>query len=208
MKRRLLTAAEMEYINKNYPISSCKDVAMHLNMPQFKVYNYVWRIGLKKDPEFRANQLKVEAKKLSKLGRYNRFKKGHEPFNKGLKMNAELYEKCKPTMFKKGSKPHNFKPDGSERIDKDGYTMIKFNGKYHHKQRFIYEQHHEIKLPKNYAVVFIDGNKQNFMIDNLLAVSRGKLMLHNTIHNYPAEIKSTMKILSKLKKQINAKKQN
>ena len=32
-----------------------------------------------------------------------RFLKGHIPWNKGEKMRPDIYEKCKPTMFKKGN---------------------------------------------------------------------------------------------------------
>ena len=32
------------------------------------------------------------------------FKKGHIPWNKGLRMTPERYEKCKETTFKKGKK--------------------------------------------------------------------------------------------------------
>ena len=56
------------------------------------------------------------------------FPKGHIPANKGKKgyMSPEQYEKCKATMFKKGTIPANHRPIGSERIDnRDGSILIK-----------------------------------------------------------------------------------
>ena len=40
------------------------------------------------------------------------------------------------------------------------------------KQNVIWEAFHNRKLPKNHLVVFLDGNKDNFAIENLHAVSR------------------------------------
>jgi hypothetical protein len=120
-------------------------------------------------------------------------------------MTPELYEKCKGTMFKKGARPVNWKPDGSERIDPEGYTMIKVNGKYLQKHVHIWNQHHG-EVPKGSAVIFKDGNRQNLIIENLILVTRKELMLKNTIQRYDPELQFTMKVLSKLKKKIDAKK--
>lgn len=37
-------------------------------------------------------------------------------------------------------------------------------------QRYVYEQHHKVKLGKDMNVIFIDGNKKNFEINNLFAI--------------------------------------
>lgn len=47
------------------------------------------------------------------------------------------------------------------------------------KQVVIYEAHHGA-LPKGYIVRFLDGDKSNFAIDNLMAVSLGANMLVNS----------------------------
>ena len=76
-------------------------------------------------------------------------------------------------MFKKGDIPSNKKPIGSERIIKDGYTEIKVaepNKWESPKHRVIWEKVNG-KISKGYALVFADGNKQNFGLDNLILVS-------------------------------------
>lgn len=49
------------------------------------------------------------------------FEKGHVPANKGKKFPG----KTNRTSFKKGQRSHNYKPIGYERIDEDGYVLVK-----------------------------------------------------------------------------------
>lgn len=51
-----------------------------------------------------------------------RIEKGHIPFNKGKK---GIYLGGIKTQFKKGHKPKNYMPVGSERVNGDGYIDIK-----------------------------------------------------------------------------------
>lgn len=64
------------------------------------------------------------------------------------------------------------KPIGFEsNPDKNGLVRIKINKKqWVYKQRLIYENYYNVKLPKNYVVVFLDNDKTNYNIDNLMAV--------------------------------------
>lgn len=202
---RRLTTEQIDYIVEHYPIQYTKDVAKHLGLAETTIYNLAFRLNLKKDETFRAMELQRQADRLRQVGKRSRFNKGTKPPNYGKKMTPELYEKCKATMFKKGVKPPNWKPDGSERTDVDGYTMIKVNGKYLQKHVHIWNQHYG-EVPKGSAVIFKDGNRQNLIIENLILVTRKELMLKNTIQRYDPELQFTMKVLSKLKKKIDAKK--
>jgi len=204
---RRLKPEQIDYIVKHYPIQYTREVAQHVGVSLSAIYNLVFRLKLKKDPKFKSDELKKQARELSELGKAHRFKKGEKPMNYGKKMAPEIYEKCKATMFKKGAKPPNWKPDGSERVDVEGYTMIKVNGKFIQKHVHIWNQHHG-EVPKGSAVIFKDGNRQNLIIENLILVTRKELMLKNTIQRYDPELQFTMKVLSKLKKKINAKEQN
>lgn len=111
-----------------------------------------------------------------KSGRDTTFKKGHETWIKGkkglLKPNA--------TSFKKGNIPPNFRPVGSERIDRDGYHLIKTGNpnKWQYKHILIWEDVNG-PLPEGHAVLFADGNKTNFDLDNLVLVSRRELLVLN-----------------------------
>ena len=63
-------------------------------------------------------------------------------------------------------------PIGTEYVKPDGMVLIKVKpNKWEYKQRYIYEQYHNVELPKNTMVVFLDGDRTNFDINNLMAVS-------------------------------------
>lgn len=113
-------------------------------------------------------------------GKTGRFEKGHKPHSKGQKMSKEQYEKCKPTMFKKGHIPKNHREIGSERITKDGYIEVKIEDPdvWGLKHRLIYEEHYG-EIPAGYSVIFGDGDKLNCDINNLILVSRSELLLMN-----------------------------
>ena len=110
-----------------------------------------------------------------------RFEKGQPAFNKGKKMTPEQYKKCSGTMFRKGNKPQNHREVGSERINVDGYIEIKVEepNKWRLKQRVMYEKYHNVKLTRNEAIVFLDGNKLNLAEDNLFCLTRAELVRYN-----------------------------
>jgi hypothetical protein len=107
------------------------------------------------------------------------FNKGHVPTNaikKGQRLSA-------PTEFKKGDKPHNWVPIGSERINGDGYTDIKVaeglkQKNWRGKHLIIYESVYG-KIPAGHVIIFGDGDKTNFDIENLLLVTKAQLAVLN-----------------------------
>ena len=141
---------------------------------------------------------------------HGRFEKGHVPANKGKKMPAAVYEKAKHTMFKKGHQPNNHREVGSERINVDGYAEIKVAepNRWQLKHRVIYENYHNIKLKSTDVVIFLDGNKQNFGIENLALIDRGinAIMNHDSMRFVDAEITRTGVNIAKLKKAITVAK--
>lgn len=113
-------------------------------------------------------------------GLTSKFRKGQTPHNKGKKMPKEVYEKVKHTMFAKGNVPPNHRPVGSERISKDGYIEVKVAepNKWRLKQRVVYEET-KGKIPEGCPIIFLDGNKRNFEIDNLRCITRSELLYLN-----------------------------
>lgn len=109
------------------------------------------------------------------------YRKGEIPWNKGKGMSDEIREKVKGTWFKKGQIPQNHRPVGSTRIDRDGYKLIKIAepNKWRVYSRYIYEKTHGIKLKDDEAIIFADGDKSNFDIDNLVKVNRANLLYLN-----------------------------
>lgn len=196
---------QKQYIIDNYANMSTKDIAEQVGLPISKVYNKAYWLKLKKSSEYINSILQIEAQRLRIVGAKCRFPKGHTPINKGQKMSPELYAKVKPTMFKKGHAVHNEMYDGHEVLTKDGYIKIRISkGNYKLKHRVIWEQNNG-KIPRGHVVVFKDGNKLNFDINNFELITYAENMRRNTIHRYPEEIKQTIKTLTKLKKQINEK---
>ena len=137
-------------------------------------------------------------------GRTGRFEKGHATWNKGTKG----LTKANVTSFKKGQKPHNYKPLGSERIVKDGYCEVKVSDtgrRWRPKHVLIYEKHHG-KVPKGSAVIFLDGDKRNFDIDNLYLVTRSQLAMlnKNSLIQKDADLTKTAINVVDLMKKISA----
>ena len=137
-------------------------------------------------------------------GRTGRFEKGRATWNKGTKG----LTKANVTSFKKGQKPHNYKPLGSERITKDGYCEIKVSDtgrRWMSKHLVVYEKHHG-KVPRGSVVIFLDGDKRNFDIDNLHLVTRNQLAMlnKNSLIQKDAELTKTAINVVDLMKKISA----
>lgn len=151
------------FLKNNAPGKSYKEITELFN----KTFNL----------EKTINQLSTLFKRHKiKTGTYKTFAKGNIPHNKGKK-GVGGWE---PTQFKKGHIPINYKPIGSERIDKDGYILIKVAdpNKWRFKHRILWEKKHG-KIPTNYVLIFSDGNKLNVDLDNLMLVSRRELLIMN-----------------------------
>lgn len=73
---------------------------------------------------------------------------------------------------KKASAMGSIIPIGTEYTKTDGMVLVKVKpNKWKYKQRYIYEQYYNVELPKEIMVIFLDGDRTNFDINNLMAVS-------------------------------------
>lgn len=117
------------------------------------------------------------SRKKIHTGTLGRFKKGSIPWNKGKKG----YVGANRTSFKKGHKPKNWKPVRSERINTEGYTLIKIAEprKWALKHRIIWEEHYKKKIPRGSVIIFDDSDKSNLSIENLICVTRNELKVLN-----------------------------
>lgn len=119
------------------------------------------------------------------------WQKGRETFNKGMKwddyMSKKGQENSRKTCFSSkdrniNNSNHNELPIGTEIVDKDGYVFVKIDKPkgtkarkwFVRKNRLIYEQAHG-EIPKGYCVIFADGNKNNFDINNLVLVKNNEM---------------------------------
>ena len=78
-------------------------------------------------------------------------------------------------------------PIGTEYVKSDGMTLIKVSkNKWQYKQRYIYEQYYNVKLKSDEYIIFLDQNRNNFDISNLMKISQ-----------HESSILSNQKIFSK-----------
>lgn len=143
-----------------------------------------------------------------KSGRTGHYENGLVPHNKGTKG----LMKPNKTSFKKGQKPFNYKPVGSERVNVEGYIEIKTAdpSTWSLKQRHVWQLKHG-PIPNGYNVRFRDGDKLNCAIDNLMLVSdcENIILNHLDFNKAPLEVKDTLHLIAKVKaKTINIKKEN
>ena len=135
------------------------------------------------------------------------FRPGHVPANRG---------KTHP------GRQGNYKPAGSERIE-SGYITVKVSDKknrgnknWKRKHTAIWEKAHG-KIPKGHVVIFADGNRRNFALDNLLLVSRSELVVMNHLglisgHGELTKAGKTVvdikMLIADLKRQLKKRKQS
>jgi len=191
-----------------YPNHSSKYIAELLGVTISKVYNTAWGAKVKKSAEY---MLTPASGRIIEPSIPNQFKPGHTPHNKGKQMDAEIYEKVAPTMFKKGNKPANTKPNGTinVRADSSGrlYQYIKIKDcHWELLQRHVWTQANG-EIPRGSVVIFLDGNYLNCELTNLQVITRKENMARNTIQRFPAELQEIMKLTCKLKRKTNGKQQ-
>lgn len=147
-------------------------------------------------------------------GRTGQFVKGGTPWNTGKRG----YMGANRTSFKPGNLPHNANPLWHEREDRDGYIELHvpernpwtgYKYRYKGKHVWLWEQATGRKLPRGHAVIFRDGNRRNFDIDNLVLVTRSQLLALNRhrYHQQPDELKPSIFALAMMeeKAKINSR---
>lgn len=204
---RKWSTAEDNYMRENYPHMRSDKIAEKLNRSLRSVYSRANLLSLEKTPEFLKSPDSGMFVKGSTVGQAYRYPKGHIPVNKGKTMPKEVREKIKHTWFEKGHLPHNTKTDGEISVRKDTRTGIEYKyirislGEWKELHRHVWEKENGT-IPKGMNVVFKDGNSLNCALENLEMISDAELCSRNTIHRYPTEIKETIRLVGKLKKEI------
>jgi len=128
-------------------------------------------------------------------GRTGRYEKGNIPHP-----DARMKGPNK-TSFKKGQRPHNWKPIGSTRVTVDGYVEVKTHepNKWGQLHVVTWCEHHGA-VPDGSIVSFIDGNKQNCCITNLELISRNENLQINRLRcsSEPKELQPVIRTIGKL----------
>jgi len=210
--RMAWTDQQIEAIRSRYPHERTDNIARDLGIPAAKVYSKAAWMGLSKTPEYLASPDAQRLRRGDNVGAACRFQKGHVPANKGVK--GISYPGMEPTQFKKGQKPHTWKPIGTERLSKEGYLQRKVADTGYPPRDWVgvhillWREHHG-EIPAGHIIKFKDGNKQNIAIENLECISQADNMRRNSFHNYPKEVAQLIQLRSAVQRQINKRsKQN
>jgi len=137
------------------------------------------------------------------------FPKGNVPFNKGKK--GYCAPGSEKGWFKKGHRPTDWRPVGSERVTVDSYVEVKVSDistpdaktkqkNWKMKHVVVWEAANG-PVPKGHIVIFLDGNKQNFTLKNLMMVSRQEhaVMCHMNLYSKDRETTKTNYILAQIR---------
>ena len=118
-------------------------------------------------------------------GLTGRFEKGNIPPNKGKK--GYCHPGCVATQFKKGSKPPNTHPIGTEILREDGYIWIKVNDnpgphniakRWMPRARYVWEQAHG-PIGDDVSILHLDGDSLNDDLSNLQIVTNKECLVMN-----------------------------
>ena len=177
--QRKYTDEQIQYIADNIAGRSHKEMAAMFNehfgtdFPASKISSVSFKHGLKNGRDCRI----LAGELAAGIGKQYRFKPGFTPWNKGTK---GIMTGGEQTQFKKGNRPANYMPVGSERINGDGYIDVKIAdpGKWRQKHHLIWEAANG-PVPKGHCLIFADGDPLNVILDNLLLITRAQLAVMN-----------------------------
>lgn len=198
-----ITEAQMRSVKSRNKIRS--NLKKKRRTPHKKLFNKVQEAFLKENAIGITNQeladrvndvfgLSITSRQITSWKKNNdvqsglkcQFKKGQAPANKGLKqsdyMTKEQIEKSKATRFKKGDVAKNYKPIGTEVLTKDGYIRVKVqdNGRWDErwklKHTVLWERENG-PVPEGKVLTFLDGDKRNAVLDNLMLVTRAEHLM-------------------------------
>lgn len=137
-------------------------------------------------------------------GRTGYFEKGHDAWNKGKK--GWFSKGTEKTWFTKGHTPFNHRPVGSERTTKDGYIEIKVEepNKWMLKHIFEWEKKNGPINTKKECLIFLDGDRKNCKISNLMKITRAENLIIGRIglRNKDRELNKTSVNIAKIMKRI------
>lgn len=223
--RYVWTKSDIAKLRRLYPNQTAEYCAKVIGCTVFQVRNRVDSLKLKKSSNWIAEEL-VRQIALLKGGKRHQYPKGHVPANKGLRRPGYAPGRMASTQFKKGQRSgaanSNYKPVGTITKDADGCLIVKVydNPSYKKNEGIVgdgkpWEYMHrklwrEVKgpIPPKTHVAFIDGNKENIVIENLELVSFGEMCRRNSIHNLPADLKQVIQLNGALKRRLRRMENN
>jgi hypothetical protein len=204
------TEQEILTVRAMYRDTPTREIAKLLARPVGAVHWRAQKLGIAKSAELIAREAAANMARPGHRGRLFQFRPGLVPVNKGVRRPGWSPGRMALTQFKKGVRPHTWKPVGSWRHDDDGYLQRKVTDTgypprdwrpWHH---VVWEEANG-PIPAGHALVFRDGNKQHIALENLELLTRRELMARNTVHNLPKELVEVIQLTGALKRVIRNK---
>jgi hypothetical protein len=201
---RIRTAAQIGLLAVLYPDKKTATIAALVGKSIPQIYAKAAILGIKKSAAYLESPAAGRTTRQQGIG--TRFTKGHTTWNKGQKFVAG--GKSVQTQFKPGSKPHNHKPIGHERITTDGFYQRKVTDTGCTRKDYVNISHivwiaEHGAIPQGHIIRHKDGNNQNCELSNLQCISKADNMRLNTYHNYPAPIPQLIQLRGALNRKIN-----
>lgn len=218
MRRLTLTESQRAELLRRYPHESTAAISADMGIPVSKLYAHAARLGVKKTPEYFSQHAAGRLQSGTPFGVSHRFFKGQASWNKGLHYSPG--GRSVETRFKKGNMSgaaqHNYLPIGTLRVNTDGYLERKTTDDPSLAPARRWIPIHRLvwiaaygQVPSGYIVVFKPGLRSAVLdeitLDKVELISRAENMKRNTLHRYPKEVVSAMRLHASLNRQINNK---
>ncbi|MFA6487653.1 MAG: HNH endonuclease signature motif containing protein [Sideroxydans sp.] len=203
--RKVWTESEIDLLKSRYPNERAEDIATELGVKMCVLYAKAKRLGLCKSEAFKSSPASGRLDGVK--GGSTRFQKGRVSHNKGKK--GISYPGGVATQFKKGMTPHNHLPVGTTVMATIGYfkTKVAEPNKWKFTHHMKWEEVNG-PIPKGMMLEFIDRNRENCDVSNLLLVTKQEHMQRYTIHNYPPELRQLMNLSGAITRKIKRRLKN
>jgi hypothetical protein len=198
------TPYQLDKLKELYPTcDTADDLVKIIGRNVGSIYNKAFSLNLKRLTN-KGN------KNLGIFGEKFRFKKGHKTWNKGFK---GLSIGGKETQFKKGNlppqtryfgQPYFYKLIRNGHINKFWFIQKLGSNERLNYARYIWEQEYGT-IPKDSIIFYVNGVDETKppTISDLGIMSKSENLKRNTIHRYPKELRLSMRLLKKLKREIH-----
>lgn len=206
------TPDEDETLRLNFPMWPAFLVGHIIGRSASSVHQRAKRLGVEKHPDHWRNPM---AHLWAGFGHPNtiasRIKPGATPANKGKRRpRGWAPGRMATTQFRPGTRPYNWQPVGSLRVDAQGYTWRKVRDgavPARHNWRMLHvlmwEDVHG-PVPKGWIVVFRNGDRHDLRLDNLEMIHRRDNARRNCMYTrMPPELARLAQMKGALTRRIN-----
>lgn len=202
-----------------FPVHPTAVVAAALDVSYRAVAQKAAALDLRKSPEYLASAAsgRIQRGRTDPRMIATQIKPGSVPWNKGMK--GLCHEGCKPTQFKKGSRPHTWLPIGSVRVVPGGSahtTWIlekKVNDlpgpnhvRWHPVHRLVWEVANG-PVPAGHIVVFKPGMRtvvlEEITLDRIELITRAENARRNHPRSRDPELARLVQLKGAITRQVN-----